>query len=102
MKTASLLAETRGLLYRFHLKARKGLGQHFLIDEEVLKVITSAAELTPADVVVEVGPGLGVLSRELVRQAGWVVAVELDNQLAVLLKMSNSAHSLLSRISPFR
>ncbi|UCD54424.1 MAG: ribosomal RNA small subunit methyltransferase A, partial [Dehalococcoidia bacterium] len=70
------------------LRARKRLGQHFLIDEEVLKFILSAAELTPADVVMEVGPGLGVLTKELAKKAGWVVAIELDNKLAAMLKQT--------------
>ena len=88
LKAGSLLAQTRRLLRRFDLKARKGLGQHFLIDREVLELITSAAELTPADVIVEVGPGLGALTRELARQAGWVIAIELDDKLAALLKQT--------------
>jgi len=88
LKTGPLLTQTRGLLRRFDLKARKGLGQHFLIDEEVLKLITSAAELAPTDVVMEIGPGLGVLTKELARQAGWVVTVELDNKLAAILKQT--------------
>lgn len=86
LKTESLLTQTRGLLRRFNLRVRKGLGQHFLIDEEVLRLITAAAELTPADVVMEIGPGLGVLTRELAGQAGWVITVELDNKLAAILK----------------
>jgi len=86
LKAEPLLTQTRGLLRHFDLRARKGLGQHFLIDEEVLKLITSAAELTPTDVVMEIGPGLGVLTKELARQAGWVVTVELDNKLATILK----------------
>ncbi|MAF86100.1 MAG: ribosomal RNA small subunit methyltransferase A [Dehalococcoidales bacterium] len=73
---------------RFDLHARKSLGQHFLIDEEVLKLITLAAELTPTDVIMEIGSGLGVLTRELARQSGWVVAVELDNRLAATLKQT--------------
>lgn len=88
LKTKSLLAQTKGLLRRFDLRARKGLGQHFLIDEEVLQRIASAAELAPTDVVMEVGPGLGVLTKELARQAGWVFAVELDNKLAAILKQT--------------
>jgi len=87
-KTGSLLAQTKGLLRQFDLRARKGLGQHFLIDREVLELITSAAELAPADLIVEVGPGLGILTRELARQAGWVVAIELDNKLAALLQQT--------------
>ena len=84
--TGSLLAQTRGLLRHFDLRVRKGLGQHFLVDEEVLKLITSAAELTPTDIVMEIGPGLGVLTKELARQAGWVMAIELDSKLAAILK----------------
>jgi 16S rRNA (adenine1518-N6/adenine1519-N6)-dimethyltransferase len=84
----SLLTQTRRLLRQFDLRARKGLGQHFLIDGEVLKRITSAAELTPTDVIVEVGPGLGVLTRELAQKAGRVIAIELDNKLAAALKQT--------------
>ncbi len=84
----SLLAQTRSLLRRFGLKARKGLGQHFLIDGEVLEVIASAAELKPNDVVIEIGPGLGILTRELAQKAGQVIAVELDDKLAALLKQT--------------
>jgi len=84
----SLLAQTKRLLRQFDLRARKGLGQHFLIDREVLGLITSAAELAPADLIVEVGPGLGILTKELARQAGWVIAIELDNKLAALLQQT--------------
>jgi 16S rRNA (adenine1518-N6/adenine1519-N6)-dimethyltransferase len=82
----SLLSRTRGLLRRLDLQARKSLGQHFLIDQGVLKTIVQAAGLTPDDVVIEIGPGLGVLTTELAGQAGWVVAVELDGRLAAALK----------------
>ena len=85
-----LLAQTRELLHRYNLRAKKGLGQHFLIDEEVLRLIFSTAQITTDDVVVEVGPGLGVLTRELVKEAGRVVAIELDNRLAVILKQNFS------------
>jgi 16S rRNA (adenine1518-N6/adenine1519-N6)-dimethyltransferase len=47
-----------------------------------------AAELTPDDTVIEVGPGLGVLTRELARRAGWVITIELDRRLADALKKS--------------
>ena len=87
-KGEPLLAQTRRSLRRFDLQARKGLGQHFLIDEEVLGLIISAAELTPADVIMEIGPGLGVLTRELARQGGWVVTIELDSKLAAILKQT--------------
>lgn len=88
LDAGSLLSETRRLLRRYGLRARKGLGQHFLIDDEALRLIVSAAELGAGDVVVEVGPGLGVLTRELAASAGWVIAVELDDRLADILKQT--------------
>ena len=63
-------------------RAKKSLGQNFLVDRRVLGRIVEAAELTPADVVVEVGPGRGFLTDALVERAGRVVAVELDRALA--------------------
>lgn len=90
LKTDLLYDETRRLLRRYDLKARKGLGQHFLIDEDVLRLILNAAHLAPEDTVIEVGPGLGVLTRELVKRAATVVAIELDDKLAELLKDSLS------------
>jgi len=88
LKAESLLAQTKGRLRRSGLRVRKGLGQHFLIDEKVLGLVVSAAQLTPTDVVMEIGPGLGVLTRELAEQAGRVVAIELDNKLAEIVKQA--------------
>jgi len=99
LKTESLLTQTRKLLRRFGLRARKGLGQHFLIDEEALKLIIVAAELTPTDVVMEIGPGLGVLTRELAKQVGWVVAIELDNKLADILRQTLSSFNNVTIIN---
>lgn len=65
---------------------RKRLGQHFLTDERVVDRIADALEITSADTVVEIGPGRGVLTDRLVQRAGRVVAVELDNALAALLR----------------
>jgi 16S rRNA (adenine1518-N6/adenine1519-N6)-dimethyltransferase len=81
-----LLSQTKRMLNRLDLKARKSLGQHFLVDREVLAKVAEAAGLTPEDVVVEVGPGLGVLTTELAAKACQVVAVELDDRLAAVLR----------------
>jgi 16S rRNA (adenine1518-N6/adenine1519-N6)-dimethyltransferase len=86
MQSESLLTRTKKLLASFDLRARKGLGQNFLVDGNILKKIIAAAELTPADTVIEVGPGLGVLTETLVEQAGKVITIELDNNLADILK----------------
>lgn len=75
----------KALLRRLGLSARKGLSQSFLTDSYVVKDIIQAAELVPSDQVLEVGPGLGVLTRELVKVSKRVVAVELDAKLAELL-----------------
>ncbi len=61
---------------------KKELGQHFLVDENILGVIARLAELGPDDVALEVGPGLGVLTRTLADRVGHVHAVELDRSLA--------------------
>ncbi|MDW8326043.1 MAG: 16S rRNA (adenine(1518)-N(6)/adenine(1519)-N(6))-dimethyltransferase RsmA [Anaerolineales bacterium] len=74
------------LLRRFGLKPRKSLGQNFLVDEGALAKVTAAAELTPADTVLEIGPGLGSLTRYLAQVAARVVAVELDRNLLAPLK----------------
>ena len=60
---------------------RKSLGQHFLVDENILGVIGRLAELDPTDVVLEVGPGLGVLTRYLANRVAWVHAAEIDRSL---------------------
>jgi len=85
-KATQFSAQAKSLLRQFGLKARKSLGQHFLVDEAVLNTIIEAAELSLKDTVIEVGPGLGILTNELARRAGQVIAVELDAELASLLQ----------------
>ena len=65
---------------------RKSLGQHFLVDRGALRRIADAAELEAGDVVVEVGPGTGLLTRLLAERAGRVVAVEMDEALVARLR----------------
>ena len=62
-------------------RPRKSLGQHFLHDSRVIQRIVDAADLSPADTVVEIGPGRGVLTRRLVQHAGNVIAIEIDQNL---------------------
>ncbi len=65
--------------------ANKRLGQHFLIDQNIVRKIIAAAELTPADTVVEIGPGRGVLTEALAPVVSRVVAIEVDRRLHDLL-----------------
>lgn len=73
------------LLRAYGLRPQKGLGQNFLVDEAAMDRIVAAADLSPDDVVIEVGAGLGTLTRRLARHAGRVVAVELDARLVEVL-----------------
>ena len=71
-------------------RANKRLGQHFLIDQNIVRKIVAAAELTPDDTVLEVGPGRGILTEALASVVRRVVAVEIDPQLHRLLQARQS------------
>jgi 16S rRNA (adenine1518-N6/adenine1519-N6)-dimethyltransferase len=75
----------RDILRRYGFRPRKGLGQHFLVDRAHLARIVEAADLGARDTVLEVGPGLGVLTAALARRAGRVVAVEVDPAMRLVL-----------------
>ncbi len=76
----------RDLLERHGLAADRSFGQNFLVDPGVLRAVVEAASLGAGDTVLEVGPGLGTLTRELALRAGRVVAVELDRRLLPVLE----------------
>ncbi|AVX19244.1 MULTISPECIES: 16S rRNA (adenine(1518)-N(6)/adenine(1519)-N(6))-dimethyltransferase RsmA [Carboxydocella] len=79
-------ARTRAILNQYQLRAKKKLGQNFLISERVTSAIVRAIDLQPDDVVVEIGPGIGSLTEELLQKAGQVVAIELDRELIPVLQ----------------
>lgn len=76
---------TNHILHRFKLRADKKLGQNFLIDEKIVRNIVEAAQLSPEDTVLEVGPGIGTLTQGLAESGASVVAVELDKRLLPVL-----------------
>jgi 16S rRNA (adenine1518-N6/adenine1519-N6)-dimethyltransferase len=78
--------QLRRLLAAEHLRPRRSLSQNFLTDGAALDVIVEAAALAPGDRVVEIGPGLGVLTRRLLAAGAAVLAVELDPRLAAYLR----------------
>ena len=77
---------TTALLREHGLHANKGLGQNFLQDLSALETIVQAAEIQPDDVVLEIGPGLGNLTRYLALSAKSVIAIELDRELIPVLQ----------------
>ena len=78
-------ADVSALLRQHGLRPKKRLGQNFLVDRNTLEKIAAAAELGPADRVLEIGPGLGALTRTLAERAGRVAAVEVDASLLPIL-----------------
>ncbi len=78
-------ARTQAILNRFHLSAKKSLGQNFLTDLNVLTKIVDAAHLTDTDNVIEIGPGIGGLTEFLARSSKRVLAFEIDQNLLPVL-----------------
>jgi len=78
--------EVTELLSRHGLKPEKRFGQNFLIDANILNKIVDSAEVTDNDLVIEVGPGLGVLTKELAVRAKRVISIEIDKKLLSVLE----------------
>src|SRR3990170_9017730 len=67
-------------------KAKKSLGQHWLKEEKYLDLIVDTADPTADEIILEIGPGTGLLTEKLLKLAGRVIAVEKDKELVILLK----------------
>jgi len=76
---------TKGILNKHGLVLKKSLGQNFLIDQNILHKIVAAAELGPDKGALEIGPGIGALTQQLAKQAGRVLAIEIDQRLLPIL-----------------
>jgi 16S rRNA (adenine1518-N6/adenine1519-N6)-dimethyltransferase len=81
-----LLLKTKELCRLYNIKPARSKGQNFLIREEIYDQIIAAADLQSNEIVLEVGPGLGFLTAKLAKEAGRVVALELDDKLAEVLR----------------
>ncbi|WP_019413349.1 16S rRNA (adenine(1518)-N(6)/adenine(1519)-N(6))-dimethyltransferase RsmA [Paenisporosarcina sp. TG20] len=77
---------TQEILKKYGFSLKKSLGQNFLIDPNILHNIVSHADLTKESAVIEIGPGIGALTEHLSRQAGQVVAFEIDHRLLEVLE----------------
>ena len=84
MKT--ILEETRFIINKYNIKANKSLGQNFLISEEVVEKIVESSKVSKEDLVIEIGPGLGTLTKYLLERAGKVLCIELDTKMIDILE----------------
>lgn len=94
--------ETKALIKKLEkigLRPKKLLGQYFLINKEIISQIIKTAEISKDDQVLEIGPGLGILTEALIRSAGKVVAVELDERLVKFLKNEFRSYKNIDFIS---
>lgn len=103
----NMSVSSKSLLHQLNFKAKKRLGQHFLTNEDVVECILATAELSKDDTVIEVGPGLGILTRKIAKIVSNVIAVELDSKLVNLLSECTTAfpnlrviHGDILKISP--
>lgn len=78
--------KTQELVKKYNFKFSKSLGQNFLVDDSVLSDIVNGAEVSSEDFVIEIGPGVGTLTAQLLMKAKKVTAIELDNDLIPILQ----------------
>lgn len=82
----NILEETKFIMNKFHIKANKSLGQNFLISQEVVQAIVESSQVEQEDLVIEIGPGLGTLTKYLLEKAGKVICIELDKKMVNILE----------------
>lgn len=82
----NLFEETKFLMKKYGITANKNLGQNFLIDESVIIDACDSANINKEDLVIEIGPGLGTLTKYILERAGKVICVELDDRMIDILK----------------
>lgn len=78
--------ETKFILDKYHIVASKSLGQNFLISDEVIEKTIDAANISKEDLIIEIGPGLGTLTSQLLEKAQKVIAIELDKKMISILE----------------
>lgn len=77
---------TKDVVKKYNFKFNKNLGQNFLIDDTVLEDIVAGAEVSKDDFIIEIGPGVGTLTRELLKKSKKVCSIELDSDLIPILE----------------
>lgn len=82
----NILEETKQIMNKYHIKANKSLGQNFLISEDIIEAIVDSSQIGKEDLVIEIGPGLGTLTKYLIEKAKKVIAIELDKKMVEILE----------------
>ena len=82
----NIYEETKFIIKKYNIKANKKLGQNFLISQDVVDEIVGCSNITKEDLVIEIGPGLGTLTKELLEKAGKVICIELDTKMIEILE----------------
>ena len=95
----SVLDETIFIMKKYGIKANKALGQNFLINEKVIEETINTANITNQDLVIEIGPGLGTLTKYLLQKAGKVLCIEIDKKMLSILEDRFSLYSNLEIIN---
>ncbi len=78
--------ETQFILHKYKIQANKSLGQNFLVNDNVIDEIIRSSNIDKQDLIIEIGPGLGVLTNRLLQESNNVIAVELDKRMVNILK----------------
>ena len=81
----NILEETKSIMKQNGIRANKSLGQNFLINKDVLESIVNSSEISKDDMVIEIGPGLGTLTKYLLEKAGEVLCIEIDPKMIKVL-----------------
>ena len=81
----NILQETKFIMKKYNIKANKNLGQNFLVSNDAINQIVNSGEIEKDDLIIEIGPGLGTLTKELLERAKKVICVELDNKMVEIL-----------------
>lgn len=82
----NIFEETKFIMKKYEITANKKLGQNFLIDDNAIESIVNASKITKEDLVIEIGPGLGTLTKPLLESAGKVICIELDTRMIKILE----------------
>ena len=82
----NIFEETKFIMKKYGIKANKSLGQNFLVNSEVVESIVDSSEISKEDMVIEIGPGLGTLTKYLLEKAGKVLCIELDTRMIKILE----------------